>query len=224
MTRTDLAGWQPCPLPPHAPLSGRFITLEPLDAAQHGDDLWLALQGPQADPQQWQYMACGPYPRRDDFDHWLGGLASGRDPLFFAVRENIGQRMQGLLALMAITPVHGSAEIGYVLFGRAMQRTPGATEAVYLLARRVFELGYRRLEWKCDTENARSCRAAERLGFVAEGVFRQHRVVKGHNRDSLWFSLLDSEWPACCHAFERWLAADNFDADGCQRQTLAQLR
>ena len=224
MTGTDLAHWQPRPLPPHAPLAGRFVSLEPLDAARHADQLWAALHGPPADPQQWRYMPYGPFAARAEFDAWLAQQAAGRDPLFFAVRERASGRVLGQLSLMRIAPAHGCIEVGHVLFGPALQRTPGATEAVYLLARLVFELGYRRLEWKCDAQNARSRRAAERLGFVAEGLFRQHLVVKGRNRDTAWFALLDHEWPARRTAFERWLAADNFDAEGRQRRRLEECR
>lgn len=216
--------WQPRPLPPHAALAGRFVTLEPLDAARHADDLWAALHAPPADPQQWQYMAYGPFAARAEFDAWLAGLAAGSDPLFFAVRDHATNRIVGQLSLMRITPAHGCIEIGHVLFAPPLQRTPGATEAIYLLARLVFELGYRRLEWKCDALNTRSMRAAERLGFLAEGLFRQHLVVKGRNRDTAWFAMLDHEWPACRAAFERWLAADNFTADGRQQHRLEELR
>lgn len=224
MNAADLAHWHPCPVPPHAALEGRFVDLEPLDPARHADDLWQALQGPDADPAQWQYMTYGPFAERTAFDAWLAGHARGGDPLFFAVRERQSQRVLGLLALMRITPAHGCVEIGHVSFGHALQRTPGATEAVYLLARLVFGLGYRRLEWKCDVGNARSRRAAERLGFAAEGLFRQHMVVKGRSRDSAWYALLDGDWPRCRAAFERWLAADNFAADGRQRRRLEELR
>lgn len=224
MTAADLARWQPCPAPPHSALAGRFVDLEPLDPTRHADDLWQALQGPDADPAQWRYLPYGPFAARADFDAWLTGHARSRDPLFFAVRERAGGRVLGLLALMRIAAAHGCVEIGHLSFGSALQRTPGATEAVYLLARRVFALGYRRLEWKCDAANARSRRAAERLGFSAEGLFRQHRVVKGRNRDSAWYALLDGDWPRCRAAFERWLAADNFTAEGRQRRTLTALR
>nr|WP_254797443.1 GNAT family protein [Pseudomonas aromaticivorans] len=211
-------------MPPHEPLTGRFVSLEPLDATRHAAELWAALQAPPADPQQWQYLPYGPFAARGEFDAWLADLAAGRDPLFFAVREHASGRIVGQLALMRITPAHGCIEIGHVLFAPPMQRTPGATEAIYLLARLVFELGYRRLEWKCNANNARSRRAAERLGFVAEGLFRQHLVVKGRNRDTAWFALLDHEWPACRAAFERWLAADNFDGEGRQRRRLEECR
>lgn len=221
---TDLTHWQPCPLPPHAPLAGRYVTLEPLDAASHADQLWAALQAPPTDPQQWQYMAYGPFAARAEFDAWLAGVAAGSDPLFFAVRDHASGKVVGQLALMRITPAHGCVEIGHVLFAPPLQRTPGASEAIYLLMRLVFELGYRRLEWKCDADNARSRRAAERLGFVFEGLFRQHLVVKGRNRDTVWYALLDGDWPRCRAAFERWLAADNFDAEGRQRHGLVELR
>lgn len=219
-----MSDWQPRPYPARAPLPGRFVTLEPLDPRRHADDLWLALQGPGADPAQWEYMAYGPFAERATFDVWLAVQAQSSDPLFFGVVDRAGGRTLGMLGLMRITPHHGCIEIGHVLFGRALQRTPGATEAVCLLARLAFGLGYRRLEWKCDANNARSRRAAERLGFVAEGLFRQHMVVKGRNRNTAWFAMLDGDWPRCRAAFERWLATDNFAATGRQRQRLEDLR
>lgn len=224
MSLVPLSNWQAVALPPRAPLVGRWVTLEPLDAARHADELWQALQGADADPAQWQYMAYGPFAGRAAFDAWLAGQAQGRDPLFFAIREQAGGRIRGMLSLMRMVPKDGCIEIGHVLFGRVLQQTAGATEAIYLLARLAFALGYRRLEWKCDANNARSRRAAARLGFVAEGLFRQHMVIKGRNRDTAWFAMLDGEWPARQAAFERWLAADNFDAAGRQRQRLEDLR
>lgn len=219
----DLSQWQARPFPPHEALAGRFVRLEPLDAARHGDNLWHALQGP--DPALWDYLPYGPFATRAAFDAWLTGHAESRDPQFYVVVEQHSAHARGLLAYLRITPKDGCIEIGHIAFGAALQRTPGATEAVYLLARRAFdELGYRRLEWKCDARNARSLRAATRFGFSYEGLFRQHRVVKGENRDSAWYSIIDGEWPACRTAFERWLAADNFDAAGKQIQRLAVLR
>lgn len=219
----DLSQWRARPFPPHEALAGQFVRLQPLDAAHHGDDLWHALQGP--DPSLWDYLPYGPFATRVAFDAWLAGQAGSRDPQCYAVVEQANGRALGLLAFLRIEPGHGCIEIGHVLFGAALQRRPGATEALYLLARQAFDgLGYRRLEWKCDARNARSRRAAERLGFAYEGVFRQHRVVKGGNRDTAWFALLDGDWPRCRAAFARWLAADNFDAEGQQRQRLAALR
>ncbi|MDX1726178.1 MAG: GNAT family protein [Pseudomonas sp.] len=223
MTQHDLSNWQPRPVPQRQPLAGRFVRLEPLDAARHGDDLWLALQGP--DPALWDYLAYGPFASRAPFDAWLAGNAQSQDPLFFSVIDLTRGRAVGLLSYLRITSRDGSIEIGHIAFGQAMQRTPGSTEAVWLLARHAFDdLGYRRLEWKCNACNARSLRAAERLGFIYEGLFRQHMVVKGRNRDTAWFAILDSEWPARRDAFERWLASDNFDAEGRQKQRLEALR
>lgn len=219
----DLSQWRARPFPPHEALEGRFVRLEPLDVARHGDDLWRELQGP--DPTLWDYLRYGPFERRADFDTWLASQAASRDPQFFAVVEQSSNRALGQLSLLRIEPEEGCIEIGHVAFGTALQRTPGATEAVFLLARQAFDaLGYRRLEWKCDARNTRSRRAAERLGFAYEGLFRQHRVVKGQNRDTAWFALLDGDWPRCRTAFERWLVADNFDGVGQQRQPLAALR
>lgn len=217
--------WQPVATPAREHLHGRHICLEPLDTQRHGDELWQALQGPDSDPLLWNYLPYGPFPERAAFDAWLAGHAVSTDPQFFAVVELASQRTVGLLSFLRITPKDGCIEIGHVAFGRAMQRSPASTEAVYLLAELALgTLGYRRLEWKCNALNSRSMRAAERLGFTFEGTFRQHMVIKGQNRDTAWFSILDSEWPRCRAAFQRWLAADNFDAQGQQRQRLEALR
>lgn len=219
----DLTHWQPCPVPDQRPLTGRFVCLQALDVARHGDDLWAALQGP--DPALWDYLPYGPFTERAAFDAWLGGNADSRDPLFYAVIDLASGRALGLFSYLRITAQDGSIEIGHVAFGAPMQRTPGATEAVYLLARHAFdELGYRRLEWKCDAANARSMRAAERFGFSHEGLFRQHMVRKGRNRDTAWFSIIDGEWPTRREAFEAWLGADNFDEAGRQKQRLEAFR
>jgi RimJ/RimL family protein N-acetyltransferase len=225
MTVHNLSNWQPRPVPQRQPLAGRFVRLEPLDPGQHGDDLWLALQGPGCDPALWDYLPYGPFASREPFDAWLAGNAVSADPLFFSVIDLASQRAVGLLSYLRITPKDGCIEIGHIAFGQAMQRTPGSTEAVWLLARHAFDdLGYRRLEWKCNALNTRSLRAAERLGFVHEGLFRQHMLVKGQNRDTAWFAIIDGEWPARREAFERWLAADNFDAEGRQKRRLEDLR
>jgi RimJ/RimL family protein N-acetyltransferase len=219
-----LPDWRPVASPPREPLLGRYVRLEPLDPARHGDDLWLALQGPQADPALWDYLPYGPFTERGEFAQWLAAHASSRDPLFFSVLEQSGGVAVGLLSFLNIQPQDGCIEIGHVAFGAALQRSCAASETIYLLGKLAFELGYRRLEWKCNAANARSKRAAERFGFSYEGLFRQHRVIKGHNRDTAWYSLLDHEWPARAAAFERWLAADNFDAGGQQLQRLQNLR
>ncbi|MCO6056021.1 GNAT family N-acetyltransferase [Pseudomonas sp. MOB-449] len=223
MSQHDLSHWQPRPAPTQAPLPGRFVRLEALDTARHGDDLWKALQGP--DPALWDYLPYGPFASREPFDAWLAGNAASRDPLFYTVIDLASGRALGVLSYLRIAPKDGCIEIGHIAFGKAMQRTPGSTEAVWLLARHAFDdLGYRRLEWKCNAANARSMRAAERLGFSYEGLFRQHMIVKGQNRDTAWFSIIDGEWPKCREAFERWLAVDNFDGEGRQRHSLEALR
>ena len=220
---TSPADFKGAPPPSAQLLDGRYIRLEKLDPARHGDDLWRALQGPGADPKLWDYLPYGPFAERAAFDAWLANHAAGSDPYSFAVVERASGQAQGLLSLMSIVSAQGRIEIGHVAFGAPMQRSPKSTEAVYLLAREAFALGYRRLEWKCNNANARSKQAAERLGFTFEGVFRQHMVVKGQNRDTAWYSIIDGEWPTVRAGFERWLADAN-QVDGGQRQTLVQCR
>ena len=225
MSLTPLADWRAAQVPTTTALTGRYIRLKALQPTEHGDLLWQVLQGPNADPQLWDYLPYGPFANRAAFDSWLSGCANGRDPLFFCLIEQSSDRAVGLISLLNILPADGCIEIGHVLFGAPLQRTPGASEAIYLLAQWAFEvLGYRRVEWKCNAANARSQRAAERLGFTYEGLFRQHRVVKSHNRDTAWYSLLDHEWPTCRRAFEHWLAAGNFDSQGQQKQRLQDFR
>ena len=220
---SDLTHWQPASLPDTRTLQGRFIRLEKLDTARHGDGLWEALEGPAADRKLWDYLFVGPFPKRSAFDDYLAGLEDSTDPWFYTVIDQQTGAIDGFLSLMSIVPNAGRIEIGHVTFGASMQRTPKATEAVYLLAKESFSLGNRRLEWKCNANNARSKRAAERFGFSFEGTFRQHSVFKGQNRDTAWYSIIDSEWPAVQQAFETWLSVDNFE-DGQQIRTLEQLR
>lgn len=224
MTDT-LLDWKPVPAPQRAPIAGRYVDLQPLDVARHGDDLWHALQGPESDPALWDYLPYGPFAERSAFDGWLRDKQSGSDPLFFAVIDKATERAVGLLSFLRIAAADGCIEIGHIAFGRAIQRSPASTEAIWLLMRlAIDDLGNRRLEWKCNARNARSRRAAERLGFTQEGLFRQHAVIKGQNRDTAWFSIIDSEWPPLRDAFVRWLSADNFDEQGKQRQRLEELR
>ncbi|RON94005.1 GNAT family N-acetyltransferase [Pseudomonas fluorescens] len=211
---TSLADWKGAPAPTATLLEGRFIRLERLDPARHGDELFAALEGPGADPKLWDYLPYGPFPERSTFDAWLNNHAAASDPYFFSVVDRASGQVQGILSLMSIVPAQGRIEIGHVTFGAPMQRSPRSTEAVYLLAKYSFDLGYRRLEWKCNNGNARSKYAAERLGFSFEGVFRQHMVVKGQNRDTAWYSILDGEWPAIAAGFEQWLSDDNQTSDG----------
>jgi RimJ/RimL family protein N-acetyltransferase len=165
----------------------------------------------------------GPFPDLAAFSAWIAETTSHDDPYFYAVIDP-EDRVLGMLALMAIRPEDRVCEIGGVLYSPALQRTPLSTEAQYLMARYAFEtLGYRRYEWKCDSLNAASRRAAQRLGLTFEGIFRQHRIARARNRDSAWYSMLDSEWPARKANFERWLAPENFDAEGSQRASLSAL-
>jgi RimJ/RimL family protein N-acetyltransferase len=212
----------PAKRPERKILEGRFVILAPLDARAHGDDLFAGARG---QDQIWTYMGDGPYPDRAAFQASLEAKAKSEDPLFFAIVEKASGRALGYQTLMRIDAANRVVEVGNILFTPAMQRTIGATEAQYLFARYVFdELGFRRYEWKCNNLNAPSKRAAERYGFAFEGVFRQHMIIKGHNRDTAWFSMLDHEWPARRAAFEAWLAPENFDAEGRQRRGLAEGR
>ncbi|KAB0548964.1 GNAT family N-acetyltransferase [Pseudomonas argentinensis] len=225
MTKNSLLDWKPVSPPPRALLDGCYVRLEPLDAQHHGEDLWHALQGPESDPALWDYLPYGPFADRDAFETWLAGKQATDDPLFFTVIDKATARAVGLLSFLRIAPADGCIEIGHIAFGRAMQRSPASTEAIWLLMRLAMDgLGNRRLEWKCNARNARSRRAAERLGFTQEGLFRQHAVIKGQNRDTAWFSIIDSEWPQRREAFVRWLSPDNFDKQGKQRQRLEELR
>jgi len=213
-------GWQPCPRPPRTPLQGRWCRLEPLDAARHAEDLYHAFsQAP--DGRDWTYLFVGPFADAASLRAYLEQAAASQDTLHHAVIDLASGRAVGTLALMRMDPAHGVIEVGHVTFSPRLKRTPLSTEAQYLLMRRVFdELGYRRYEWKCDSLNAPSRAAAERLGFRFEGIFRQAVIYKGRARDTAWFSIVDTEWPARKAAFERWLAPENFDADGRQRRRL----
>ena len=168
-------------------------------------------------------MPYGPFPERSAFDAWLEKNAASADPHFYAVIDSANDQAQGLLSLMCIVPEHGRIEIGHVAFGAPMQRSPKSTEAVYLLAKEAFALGNRRLEWKCNNDNARSKRTAVRLGSTFEGVFRQHMVVKGKNRDTTWYSIISTQWSPVAAGFEKWLALDNQPKSG-QIKSLEECR
>ncbi len=209
----------PAPPPAHLAIEGRYCRLRPIEPARDGDGLYRLSHGPEAE-SLWAYLS-GPYAERAAFDAYLAGIAAETtDPVFWAVADR-DDRAVGWLSLMRIDRAHRVIEIGSILYTPALQRTPGATEAQYLMARHVFEtLGYRRYEWKCNDLNAPSKRAAIRLGFVHEGLFRQHMIAKGRNRDTAWYSMLDREWPARKSAFEAWLDPANFDAAGRQKTAL----
>jgi len=202
-------------------LEGQFGRVERLNPARHGDDLWRATAG---HDRIWTYMSYGPFADAETFSRWLVEREALADPFVYAVISKAG-RAVGIATLREIRPEMRVIEVGHIVYSPELQATPLGTEAQYLLARYVFnELGYRRYEWRCNTLNAASGRAAQRLGFTFEGVFRQDMIVKGRSRDTAWYSMLDHEWPLRKLAFERWLAPNNFDANGRQRASLSDLR
>jgi len=217
--------WTPARVPPRKTHVGKTVQLEPLDPGRHAQALFAASHGDGAGEVLFRHLPYGPFVDLDDFNAWLDERAASGDPLFFAIVDHESGSPQGMASFLRMAPEHGVIEIGHIWFAPALQRTRQATEAIYLMSRHVFDdLAYRRLEWKCDALNEPSRRAATRFGFTFEGVFRQHMVVKGRNRDSAWFSILDGEWPVIRAAFEAWLAPENFDADGRQRQSLSAVR
>ena len=215
-------GWSPRQPPSREPMIGRFCRLEPLSAKRHGAELHAA-NGRDAEGRMWTYMSYGPFPELDAYLGWAQRMEAGTDPLFHAVIDATSGKAVGVASYLRIEPEVGVIEVGHIAFSPLLQRTPAATEAMYLMMRRAFgELGYRRYEWKCDALNAPSRAAAERLGFTFEGIFRQATIYKGRNRDTAWYSILDREWPARQAAFEAWLDPDNFDRQGRQRSSLAR--
>jgi RimJ/RimL family protein N-acetyltransferase len=210
--------------PERSSLAGTHVRLEPVDPGAHAESLYGLSHARPEDDVLWTYLAYGPFADQRAFQGWLAERAGSRDPLFFAIVPRDSGAASGMASYLNIVPANGCIEIGHIWLAPQLQKTRAATEAIYLLARHAFDdLGYRRLEWKCDALNAASIRAARRFGFTYEGTFRQHMVVKGRNRDTAWFALLDREWPAVRSAFERWLAPDNFDAAGRQRTALSPL-
>jgi RimJ/RimL family protein N-acetyltransferase len=221
---TDLQNWTPRPKPERKVLEGRYVRLEPLDPKKHGDELFAASSVADAD-QRFTWLFEFPPATREEFEPWLEKVAKSEDPLFFAVVDKASGKVAGRQTLMRIDPTHGVIEIGNIYWGPLISRKPAATEAQFLFMQYIFdELGYRRYEWKCNNDNLPSKRAAERFGFSFEGIFRQHMVAKGKNRDTAWFSILDSEWPALRQAYQAWLAPENFDSDGQQKKKLEEFR
>lgn len=220
----DLSNWQPRPRPERKVLEGRYVRLEPLEAIKHGDGLFAASTVPDAE-SRFAWLFENPPASRAEFQPWLEKVEASQDPLFFTVIDKASGKIAGRQTLMRIEPNHGVIEIGSIYWGPLISRKPAATEAQFLFTKYVFdELGYRRYEWKCHNENAPSKRAAERFGFKFEGIFRQHMVAKGANRDTAWYSIIDKEWPALKKAYEGWLDPDNFDRDGAQKKRLEDFR
>ena len=216
----DLTSTLPRPRPSRVTLPGRYCTLVPLDAATHGEALYSASMAPGVETR-FRYLFEAPVPRAD-FLMWLENVARSTDPLYLAVEDARTGRCEGRQALMRIVPEHGVIEVGSILWGPAIAGTRVATESLFLTAKYAFDqLKYRRFEWKCDSANEPSRRAALRFGFSFEGVFRQHMVVKGRSRDTAWYSMTDAEWPGLRSGYEAWLDPENFRPDGSQRSRLS---
>lgn len=212
--------WKPASLPRPVTLRGRTVHLEPLDAARHSAALWAGVEG---HDDLWTWLFEGPFPDAASLRGDIEKKQAAADRVFLAIVPEEGGELAGYASYLRMEPAHGVIEVGNILMTPRLQRTTAATEAMYLMARHAFEdLGYRRYEWKCNALNEPSRRAAQRYGFTFEGIFRQHMVVKGRNRDTAWFAMLDHEWPARKQAFEAWLDPANFDAKGRQRSSLGR--
>lgn len=221
---SDLSQWTACARPERKVMEGRYVRLEPLSAARHGDGLYAASSVPDvAERFRWLYEFEPE--SREAFQAWMERNEASDDPIFFAVIDKASGRVAGRQTFMRIDEKNGVGEIGNIYWGPLISRKPAATEALYLFARHIFDdLGYRRFEWKTNNNNEASKRAAVRFGFQPEGVFRQHLVVKGENRDTAWFAMIDSEWPLVRKALESWLDPANFDAGGKQVRRLEDIR
>jgi len=213
-------GWTVPPRPDAAVLEGRYARLERVDADRHAAEIHRANSASDA---IWDYLPYGPYASAAAYHRWMREVAGGSDPVFYAIRNLETGRFAGVASYLRIAPEAGSIEVGHINFSPELQRTRAATEAMYLMMGWAFSAGYRRYEWKCNALNLVSRRAAERLGFSYEGIFRQAAVIKGRNRDTAWFAAIDSEWPALKEAFESWLSPANFGADGRQAESLSDL-
>lgn len=217
-----VADWKEPPFPSQAVMCGRFCRLERLNVERHAESLFAANR---LDDRglNWTYLSYGPFERFDEYRDWLDQQCRTNDPLLYAIVDLGSDEAVGVASYLRITPASGSIEVGHLNFSPRLQRTPAATEAMYLMMSHAFELGYRRYEWKCNALNAPSRAAALRLGLSFEGVFRQAAVMKGRNRDTAWYAAIDSEWPTLREAFQQWLAPSNFDESGQQRQRLSDL-
>jgi len=216
-------GWTERPRPPRTAIEGRHCRVEPIDPTRHAADLHAANREDARD-RIWSYLPYGPFETLDDYRAWMEATCLGDDPLFHAIVDAKTEKAVGVASYLRIEPPVGVIETGHINYAPRLQKTAAATEAMFLMMRRVFdELGYRRYEWKCDALNAGSRAAAVRLGFTFEGVFRQATLYKGRNRDTAWYAITDGDWPAIKAAFERWLDDANFDADGRQRESLSVL-
>jgi RimJ/RimL family protein N-acetyltransferase len=218
-----LPNWKPPERPSREPMEGRFCLLEALDPERHGESLSSAF-ALDSEGKTWTYLPYGPFESPRAYRAWLESFCGGEDPLFYAVVDKAVGRATGVASYLRINPPAGTIEVGHIAYSPQLQRTAAASEAMYLMMERAFGLGYRRYEWKCDSLNEPSRRAAKRLGFVFEGVFRQANIYKGRNRDTAWYAIVDTDWAEQREAFRRWLDPGNFDANGNQRTRLCDLR
>lgn len=215
-----IEGWTPPPLPTREVLEGKYARLEPLSADAHAALLFRAFDG---HDYIWDYMPYGPFGSAAQYHRWARDAGAGADPFFFVIYDKQRGAFGGVASFLRITPQAGSIELGAITLSPQLQQTPAATEAFFLMMQWAFDAGYRRFEWKCDALNMPSRRAAQRLGLSYEGLFRQHTVVKGRNRDTTWFAAIDKDWPALKEAFSVWLSPSNFDAQGRQKESLSDL-
>jgi len=218
-----LSNWTARPRPPRTAMVGRYCRVEPLDPDRHAEDLFAA-NGLEPEGRDWTYMPYGPFASLEAYRDWIETDCLGDDPLFHAIVDTATGKAAGVASYLRIEPAVGCIEVGHIKLAPSLQRSRAATEAMYLMMARVFDdLGYRRYEWKCDALNRPSRKAAERLWFAFEGVFRQATIYKGRNRDTAWYSVIDADWPGIKGAFEKWLAPDNFEAESIQRRRLTDL-
>ena len=218
----SIGDWTPPVRPPAEPMIGRYCRLERLDADRDGQSLFDAY-ALDSEGRNWTYLPQGPFENYAEFHIWLSGMAKLDDPFFFTIIDAESQTSVGIASYLRITPPAGSIEVGHIHYSPLLQRTPAATEAMYLMMKQAFALGYRRYEWKCDALNAPSRMAAQRLGLSYEGIFRQATVYKQRNRDTAWYATIDREWPDLKQAFEQWLDPNNFDNDRNQKTRLSTL-
>lgn len=216
----SVPGWKPADWPGREPMEGRFCRLVPLDPALHAEPLFNA-NAMDREGRLWTYLYIGPFSTLESYRAWMESVTAAKDPLFYAIIDRATDSAVGVASYLRLDPQHGVLEVGNLCFSPLLQRTPAATEAMYLMMERAFGLGYRRYEWKCNALNIPSRKAALRLGFTFEGIFRQAAVVKGRNRDTAWYSLIDREWPALKSAFQSWLDPANFDEQGQQKKRLS---
>lgn len=220
----DLDNWTVRPRPLRTTMPGRYCRLEQLLPDMHGAQLYEAFSA-DSDGANWTYLPYGPFDSSEQFNLWLLESCGGDDPLFFAVIDNNTGEAVGMASYLRIEPEVGVIEVGHIHFSPLLQRTPLATEAMFLMMQRVFdELGYRRYEWKCDNCNLPSKGAAKRVGFSFEGIFRQASMYKSRNRDTAWFSIVDTEWPQLKEMFQSWLDPENFGSNGEQKRSLQDCK